>query len=97
MLIGITMGDASGVGPEIILRAYAKNEIKGRFVVIGDYEILEYCKEVLKYEVPVRKVDNISDIADGYLNVYDMGILKKDELVIGKISKKSGYAAMKYV
>ena len=97
MLIGITMGDASGVGPELILGAFKEKQIQKDFIIIGDYEILVYCNEILDYHVPLRKVSNISDVKEGFVNVYDMNIMKRENLEIGKVSKLSGYAAAKYV
>ncbi|MBZ4645923.1 MAG: 4-phospho-D-threonate 3-dehydrogenase / 4-phospho-D-erythronate 3-dehydrogenase [Petroclostridium sp.] len=97
MLIGITMGDASGVGPELILGAYKQKAIQKDFIVIGDYEVLEYCNELLNYGVPLRRIADVTEVQEGYINVLDLKLLKKEELEIGRISKKSGYAAMKYV
>ena len=41
--IGITMGDAAGVGPEVIMKALARPEVRGfcRPLVIGDRRRLE--------------------------------------------------------
>ncbi len=39
--IGITMGDPSGIGPEIILKSFKHSEINtNRMIVIGDYKIM---------------------------------------------------------
>ena len=97
MTIGITMGDSSGVGPEILLHAFKKGELPEGFVVIGDLEIMNACNRLLGYEVPIRKVENLSDIESGFVNVFDLGLMKEDDLKIGEISKLSGFAAMKYV
>ena len=42
-ILGITMGDAAGVGPEVTVMALAKDEIrqKARMVIIGDVSIVE--------------------------------------------------------
>lgn len=97
MLIGITMGDASGVGPELALKAYRDGDICNHFILIGDYEIIEYCNRLLGYNVPLKRITNTSEVAQGYLNVLDMKLLSKDQLRIGQISRESGYAARGYV
>lgn len=97
MAIGITMGDSNGVGPEIILKAFANGQLTEDFLVIGDYEVLKYCTELLKYDVPLRRMDGKSDIVKGFINVLDAGIMKKEDIEIGKVSKKSGFAAARYV
>lgn len=97
MLIGITMGDANGVGPEIILKSFAKGNLKERFIVIGDYDILLFANEYLGYNVPLRKIVSLSDIDNNYLNIIDLGILSRNDLTIGKVSKRVGYASIMYV
>lgn len=97
MLIGVTMGDANGVGPEIILKSFANGSLTERFIVIGDYDILVFTNEYLEYNVPVKKINSSTDIAEGYLNVLDLSIIDRSDLTIGKISKKVGYASIMYV
>ena len=36
MPMAVTMGDASGVGPEIILRRYASGELDRNILIYGD-------------------------------------------------------------
>ena len=59
--IAITMGDASGVGPEIVLRRAADGDAARRrsVVVYGDVAILSEGRELLGLEVPLRIVDRI--------------------------------------
>lgn len=97
MTIAITMGDSSGVGPEIILHAFKKGELPEDFIVVGDYSILNLCNRMLRYEVPLRKAEDARDIERGFVNVLDLGLLQEKDLAIGQISKASGYAALKYV
>jgi len=97
MTIAITMGDSSGVGPEIILHAFKQGELPKDFIVIGDYEILNVCNRMLGYDVLLRKASKVTDLEPGFVNVLDMGLLKKADLRIGQLSKASGHAALKYV
>lgn len=95
MLIAVTMGDANGVGPEILLKSF-KN-IREDFIVIGDYSVLSFANELLGYNIPIRKIESIDNINSNYLNILDMGILTREDINIGKISKKVGYASLMYV
>lgn len=97
MTIGITMGDSSGVGPEIILHAFKNGELPHDFVVIGDYSILNACKRILNYDVPLRRAHDVTDLEHGFVNVFDLGLLREEDLKIGELSKTSGDAALKYV
>lgn len=97
MTIAITMGDSSGVGPEIILNAFKKGELPLDFIVIGDYSILNYCNQLLNYEVSLRKTEDAGDVKEGFVNVLDLKLMGEEDLKIGQHSKQSGYAALKYV
>ena len=57
--IAITMGDASGVGPEIVLRRWAAGLLPNDTVVYGDLEILRRGASLLGLDagLEVRGVD----------------------------------------
>lgn len=97
MLIGITMGEAGGVGPELALKAFGSGDICENFILIGDYEIIEYCNSLLGYNVPLKRITDVDELTRGYFNVLDMKLLGKEQLRIGQISRESGYAARSYV
>ncbi|HLP75173.1 MAG TPA: hypothetical protein VK155_19885, partial [Bacteroidales bacterium] len=48
-VVGLTMGDPSGIGPEIILKSFGRPEInKLKTVVIGDYGVMNAAWQMLK-------------------------------------------------
>ena len=96
-LLGITMGDAAGVGPEIVLRAYQDGDVSKDIVVIGDYSALSLCNDMLRLNVPLRPVTAPSEARDGFLNVLDLALLRQGEIPIGQLSAKTGDAARAYV
>ena len=97
MCIAITMGDSSGVGPEIILQAFAKSELPHDFIVVGDFSILQLCNENLNYAVALKKIHTVGERESGLMNVLDLALLTPDDLRIGQISQASGAAALQYV
>jgi 4-hydroxythreonine-4-phosphate dehydrogenase len=97
MTVAVTMGDSSGVGPEIILHAFKKGELPEDFIVVGDYSVLDFCNRMLQYEVSLRKASDVADLKRGFVNVLDLGLLREADLKIGELSKLSGHAALKYV
>lgn len=97
MTLGITMGDSSGVGPEILLKAFRDGELRHRFVVFGDLAVLEACNRRLGYGVPLRKVSATADWRERELNVLDLALLREDDLTPGRLNAKSGAAAREYV
>ena len=97
MILGVTMGDASGVGPEIVLKAFRDREIRYSIVVFGDLAPLDYANRRLGFSVPLRVVADVRDLQDDCLNLVDLGLLKMEDLQPGKISRMSGAAARAYV
>ncbi len=96
-IFGVTQGDASGVGPEIVLKAYKEGELGHRVVVYGDMGALEYYNARLGYGVPLRRITKPAEWAEGGLNVLDHGLLEAGDITPGELSRKSGQAAREYV
>jgi 4-hydroxythreonine-4-phosphate dehydrogenase len=78
------MGDASGVGPEIVLKAVKNNELKYPYAIYGDRSALEYYNRLLDLGV------NLDD-----LNIADHKLLTR--IRAGELDKDSGNAAREYV
>lgn len=97
MIMGITMGDSSGVGPEILLRAWRDGQIRHDVIAFGDLSVLEHCNKLLGSGVPLRRAAGGADCRKGYLNVVDLQILRAEDVTVGTISARSGAAAREYV
>src|SRR5579885_1368273 len=95
--IGITMGDSSGVGPEILLRAWKNGELREPVVVYGDLEVLQRGNRELGYGVPLRAISTPAEHRQGYLNVCNLGLLRGEDVRPGQMSAASGAAAREYV
>ncbi len=97
MRLGITIGDSSGIGPEILLKAFREGQITQRFVAFGDAEVLRYYNHLLGYSVPVRITTSCLDLAGEAINVIDSGLMMQSEITPGVLNRKSGAAARDYV
>ena len=98
MIYGITAGDSSGVGPEILLKAFGAGELRLPFVAYADWEALAFYNDRPQPSgVALRKISRPSDYEDGRLNVIDLGLLDRGDITPGALSKKSGHAAREYV
>ncbi len=97
MLLGITQGDSSGIGPEVLLKAFRNGELRHPVVVFGDLQVLEYYRELLKLDVTMRGIARAAEYRDGALNVIDLGIIHRGEITVGKLNTRSGKAARDYV
>jgi len=95
--LAITMGDASGVGPEILLRAFASGELGTDVVAVGDLAVLDLCNRRLHCNVVLEPTATARPSAPGTLRVLDQGALSEATLRIGQIDRASGAAALAYV
>lgn len=96
-MIAITQGDSSGVGPEIILRAWVRGELPDDFVVVGDFVVMDFCNRYLRLGLPLQRIARPEDFDRRVVNVVDLGLMTEAGIAIGQISKESGAAALLYV
>ncbi|MFS0639157.1 4-hydroxythreonine-4-phosphate dehydrogenase PdxA [Mesobacillus foraminis] len=101
-VVGITMGDAAGVGPEIILKSLAYEEMYqiSAPLVIGDSKILERAKSYVNSELMIKSVsaeelDQVS-YQFGTVHCLDLNLLPSD-LPVGQVSPDAGHAAFEYL
>jgi 4-phospho-D-threonate 3-dehydrogenase / 4-phospho-D-erythronate 3-dehydrogenase len=94
---GITMGDSSGIGPEVLLQTFRDGLLRLPVVAFGDLEALRYYNDRLGYGVELRKIGSPSEYQPGPLHVIDSGIMRGEDVTPGKLNKKSGHAAREYV
>ena len=95
--MAITMGDASGVGPEIVLRRAAGGQLDDDVVVVGDAAVLRAGAVLLDLTVDINVISDPSQRVAGSLNVIDMGLLAAADLTPGQLSAGAGAAARAYV
>jgi len=100
-LLGITMGDPAGVGPEITARALALPEVVAacRPVVIGDAGIMRAALEMLRSPLELRSVTRVGDCAfrAGTLECLDLANVDGATLPRASVSAEAGRAAYGYI
>ena len=97
MRMAVTMGDASGVGPEILLRRFAAGQIRDDVVAYGDASILEQGARLLGLSVPINPIVDTTAAENSRLNVVDLARLSAADLTPGVLNPKAGAAARDYV
>ena len=99
-IVGITMGDPAGVGPEVIMKALARAEAYAlcRPLVIGDTRQLKRAAALLKAKLEVRSIEMPSQAAfkPGTVDCIDLALVPED-LPYGKVSPAAGEAAYRYI
>ena len=94
--IGITMGDPSGIGPEIVVRTLAQmnSATRSASIVVGNLALLRRADKLLG--TGLRFVDGL-DAKDGEVPVADVTTRDQAGIVDGKVSAAGGEAAYRYV
>ncbi|OXM84775.1 4-hydroxythreonine-4-phosphate dehydrogenase PdxA [Paenibacillus rigui] len=99
-IIGITMGDGAGVGPEIIMKVLDDAALyeSSRPFVIGDALLLERAAQVVGSGLKVRTLTSSKDarFEHGVVDCLDLNLLPAD-LPFGAVSPEAGHAAFMYL
>ena len=95
--LAITMGDAAGIGPEIIARLFQRGEAAGAFVV-GDVAVMRSAAGIVGGLLPVARLDDpgqLADVPPDCLPVLQVEGLPADliEAPLGRIDARCGRAA----
>jgi 4-phospho-D-threonate 3-dehydrogenase / 4-phospho-D-erythronate 3-dehydrogenase len=98
--IGITMGDAAGIGPEIIIKSLGHSELYDRCrpLVIGDAGRLREAGRIVNSKLEVNAIDNPSDakFMFGLADCIDLKLIPAG-LPWGQLSSICGDAAYQFV
>ena len=99
-IIAITMGDAAGIGPEVIMKALAWPEVHQlcRPLVIGDAQRLLQAGAIVASTLHVNSLDDPSHAlyGPGRVECVDLKLVPAD-LPFGRISATAGEAAYRYI
>lgn len=100
-ILGVTMGDPAGVGPEIIARAASDADVvrTSRAVVIGDASVMREALQLVASPLTVHPVASIADCrwTGGTLECLDEANVDIRALPRGQVSAAAGRAAHAYI
>ncbi|MCL2374193.1 MAG: 4-hydroxythreonine-4-phosphate dehydrogenase PdxA [Treponema sp.] len=101
-ILGISIGDPSGIGPEICIKALCLNEIyeKAAPLVYADKQVLLDGLEVTGKSFALNEVKDPRDAkgAAGIIDYVDAGVIAgKGEYAYSAVGSKSGDASFQYV
>jgi len=100
-ITAITMGDPSGIGPEVTAKALMERSIyeKCRPVVVGSAAALNDALRLIGSSVSARAAHSLDDISGqpGTIDVLDIGNLVYEKLERGKVSAEAGRASVEWV
>lgn len=100
-IIAITMGDAAGIGPEIVVKALAHADLYARCrpLVVGDANRLVRAAEICG--LPPLRVNRVKGpeaarFIPGEIDCVDLGLIPQD-MPFGQLSAVAGDAAYQYI
>jgi len=100
-IIGITMGDVAGIGPEIIAKSLSMKDlfIICRPVVIGDADAMVEGLKAAHVQLDIHPIKNVSEAKFQYgsIDILDLKNIRIKELKMGQPQPMAGKAAVEYV
>ena len=102
-IVGITMGDPAGNGPEITIKALASADLYDRCrpIVVGDMKMMEQAKRFVgRPDIQLHRCEKVSDalFTPGTIDVLHLDLIEDvAQFEIGKVSIEGGNAAFQCV
>jgi 4-hydroxythreonine-4-phosphate dehydrogenase len=93
--VALTMGDAAGVGPELLAKALSTTPVPGgaAWVIVGDRWIWERAQKFAKVQVPAITITRFEDAGCG-LSFLELPLLKAEDVPLGKANAHAGRAIL---
>lgn len=98
--LSISMGCPAGIGPEIIIKAFATNPkwlLSPPAVVIGDMNILKRASKVLDINIPIKPWMPGDRLSQNAIYVISRTVLNIKDVPWGKPSSSTGNASFDYI
>ena len=98
--LGLTMGCPAGIGPEIIIKAFAANPewlLSPPAVVIGDMNILKRASKALDINIPIKSWMPGDPLSGSAIYVNARTDLNTEDIPWGKPSSATGNASFEYI
>ena len=98
--LAITMGDAAGIGPEIILKSLSLEDLYGKCnpVILGDYKVMNGALDIIGSNLIINRVAKLSDckFTYGTVDLLDFDNVDTKNFRFGIENPKFGKAAVEY-
>ncbi|KGQ60111.1 4-hydroxythreonine-4-phosphate dehydrogenase [Gallibacterium anatis] len=99
-VLGITMGDAAGIGAEIIVKSLSDKHLYeiAQPIVIGDKKMMQRALDLLQSPLKINVVENLDNLNTKYgtIDLIDLDNVPAD-LPYSQVDPRAGKAAYEYV
>jgi 4-hydroxythreonine-4-phosphate dehydrogenase len=98
-IIAITLGDPSGIGPEVVAKALAHHEVLTAChpLVVGNGPLLEKTVRDLGLDFEITPVSAADEASKNAISILDSGNLNTEDIVPGRISAAAGKASVEWI
>lgn len=98
-IVGITIGDVAGIGPEVVVKALKRADIYElcRPLVIGDARIFADPKFAAQCAVQTVTTVQDAEFAPGVVTLLDVPVVNPDAIQMGALNALAGDAAVQFV
>ena len=96
ILVGISMGNPNGIGPEIIIKTFEDKRMYDFFTVIvfGSSQILHKVVNYYKSPTKIRSIGDDNKVLNHTLNVFEVGDHQEFQWQVGQSNTESGRMAV---
>lgn len=93
--VALTLGDAAGVGPELLAKALSTTPVPDHtaWVIVGDRWIWERAQQFATVTMPTTNISSF-DQAKAGLSFLELPLLKEEDVPLGKASSHAGRAIL---
>lgn len=96
-IIGISMGDPAGIGPEICANALSRTDVYDRCrpLVVGDVRVLQQAVNLLQLPLILHTITSVAQarFEHGVIDVFDLHLCDPADIQYGVVSAVAGEAA----
>src|SRR3954464_12047607 len=100
-ILGITIGDPAGIGPEITLKALKEKEFydMARPIVIGSYQVMEQALQQTGISLKLHRINKVADglFVHNTVDVLDLDNMDVRQLKMGQVQSSCGQASYEYI
>lgn len=97
-IIGISIGDQAGIGPEVTLKALKHKEIFDSCIpiIIGNVNIVKRAAHIVNFTGDINKIQISDRCVEGKANLISLGNMNED-CEFGKVQSECGKMAFEYI
>ena len=95
-IIGFSIGDINGIGPEILIKSLSNHNLTKLFtpLVYCNFEIIDFYSKILKKKLVYEKIDSLNKIKPNKINLIPI-TNNRINVNPGKIKKEAGIYSFK--